>query len=300
MNPKMQHFRAAIRDWRTNLGRDLFGPYGYRTWIVCVTTIIAAYFSVYAVLESRHDRQLNRALFERNLFISMVSSGNKFMFLSAIKDFGAVQRIEVPVAPGLLTPWNWAGHEYPNEEPLLRWAGHRFPLCTARDCGLVDASGKEVFRIDLLSANLRNANLNKLFLVKSRLTNAKLDSANLRDALLIGALLESAVVRGADLRDAKLIGAVLNGADLTGSDLRGADLQGAIFRTPDRTVELNGRTSTLPGKPADLRAANLLGVKNARPGQLNLAYWDEKTTWPDWHTPPCKRNVPEDTCDIER
>ena len=289
-----------MKGWRANLGRDLFGPHGYRTWIVCVTTIMAAYFSVYAVLESRHDRQLNRALFERNLFISMVSSGNKFMFLAAIKDFGAVQKIEVPVAPGLLTPWNWAGYEYPNEEPLLRWAGHRFPLCTARDCGLVDGSGKDVFRIDLLSANLRNANLYKLFLVKSRLTNAKLDGADLREALLIGALLESAIARGADLRGALLIGAVLNGADLTGSDLRGADLQGTIFRNPDRHVELNGRKSAYRGEPADLRAATLLGVRNAEPGQLNLAWWDERTTWPEGHTPPCRRNVPDDPCHIGR
>ena len=286
-----------MRIWISNLSRDLFGPYGYRTWIVCVTTIVAAYFSIYAVLESRHDRQLNRALFERNTFMTMVSSGNAGMFVAAIKDFGPIQKISVPIAPTLFMPWKWAEQEFPNEEPLLRWAKHRFPLCTARECGFVDNSGNDVFLIDLVGADLQNANLEEVFLVNSRLTNARLDGSNLRGAYLIGALLESATARGVDLRNADLTSAVLNGTDLMDSDLREADLLRVTFRTPDRTTQQGEIKITLHGSPAHLQGANLTDVKNASAAELNKAYWNEKTIWPKWHTPPCKRNVPDNLCD---
>ncbi len=288
-----------MRVWMFNLRRDLFGPYGYRTWIVCITTIVAAYFSVYAVLESRHDRQLNRALFERNSFMTMVSSGNGGTFLAAIKDFGPIQKIEIPVAPNLLAPWDWLGIEYPNEEPLLRWATHRFSLCSARECGRVDDSGEDVFRIDLVGADLRGANLEKVFLVNSRLTNADLSGANLQEALLMGAVLVSITAKHADLRGANLTSATLNDANLENSDLSGADLHSVSFRTPDRTEEYNGEKFTVLGQPADLRGAKLVGVKNASSDMFNDAYWDEKTMWPNWHTPPCKRNVPNDLCCVE-
>ena len=286
-----------MRTWLSNLGRDLFGPYGYRTWIVCVSTIVAAYFGVYAVMESRHDRQLNRALFERSTFMTMVSSGNKGMFLAAIKDFSPVQRIEVSAAPNLVRPWNWVAKEHPNEAPLLRWAKHRLLSCTARECGLVNKDGKELYLIDMVGADLRDANLEEVFLVNSRFINAKLDGANLRGAKLMGSLLESVNARKTIFIDADLTGAVLNGAVLVGSNLSRADLLRATFRSPDRTVQQNGITITVHGSPADLRQANLTGVKNGSSAEFNKAYWNETTIWPKWHTPPCKRNVPEDPCD---
>ena len=132
--------------------------------------------------------------------------------------------------------------------------------------------------------------------MNSRLTNARLDGSNLREALLVGALLESTSARGTDFRDANLTRAVLNGAVLAGSDLRGADLRHARLRSPDRTAKHEGIEITIHGIPAELRDANLVDVKNAHSDEFNKAYWDEETVWPDWHTAPCARNVPEALC----
>lgn len=92
---------SVLNIWGRNLWTDLTGPYGYRVWIVSVTTIIAAYIGWYAVIEARHERQMNRALFERSTFITMVSSGNPGAFIAAMKEFGPTQMTSIFREPSL-------------------------------------------------------------------------------------------------------------------------------------------------------------------------------------------------------
>ena len=68
--------------WMSGLKADLVGKNAHRTWIALLTAAVTAYFAVYALFESRHDRQPQIALYERNAFITMVSSGNRGAFVA--------------------------------------------------------------------------------------------------------------------------------------------------------------------------------------------------------------------------
>ena len=286
-----------MKRWSHHLWADLTGPHAYRTWIVILTTVVAAYFSVYAVMESRHDRQMSRAMFERNTFITMVSSGNRGTFIAAMKNFGPIQTMSVSRSPPIFPPCMWSGTETPNSKPLWRWALHRLALCTARECGLIDSEGNEVFTIDLLSSDLSNADLQKVWLINSRLMNADLRNADMRSALLVGSNLNYGDLRHADLRDADLQGVTLNGADLRDADLRNADMARVIFRDPDRRYTEPGIDIIVHGDSAKLQGANLKTAQNLTLEQLRVAYWDEKTVWPDGLKAPCPRNLPDAPCD---
>ncbi len=289
-----------MKIWMRHLRKDLIGPHGYRTWIVVLTTAIAAYFGAYAVLESRHDRQLNRALFERNNFINMVTSGNRGTFLAAMVTFGPIQTISIPSEPPIFCPWRWFEVEMPNVVPLQRWAQNYFGQCTAEMCGIVDDDGG--YRIDLLGANFSNAILPKALLAGSRLMNADLRAASFSGAILNGANLLGADLRGASLESVHLGMARLDGADLRNATLSGADLFGAIFRTPSRTIRLDNLSepTLIPkGKPAQLQGADLATAKNLTIEQLRDTYWDKNTTWPEGLERPCEHNLPESPCVLQ-
>ncbi len=96
------------RSWYRNIWNDLFGPRGYRAWLLIVTTAIGAYFAIYAVVVARHERTINRAFFERNAFLTMVTSGKPSSFVAAMKGFGPVQTVSALRAPSLSKPWCWA------------------------------------------------------------------------------------------------------------------------------------------------------------------------------------------------
>ena len=113
----------------------------------------------------------------------------------------------------------------------------------------VDLSGA-----NLLRANFRSADIREASFIGSQLEDADLVSANLRHADL-----QKADLRNANLEDADLLGADLGQADLTGArlnkaDLRKADLRGAKWQ-----------------EIAELKLANVFGVKNAPPGFLEWA-----------------------------
>ena len=73
--------------------------------------------------------------------------------------------------------------------------------------------------VDLVHADLRDAQLTGALLQRSNLARARLDGADLRGSNLSFASLLGASLRGADLR----------GANLHGADLRQADLSGALL-----------------------------------------------------------------------
>ena len=102
--------------------------------------------------------------------------------------------------------------------------------------------------VDLLGADLREANLR---------------GANLREADLNGANLG-----GADLREADLNGANLREVNLHWADLIAADLSGAYLGMTDLSL-------------TDLSGADLRNVKDLTVGQLDQAYSLEGATMPD-------------------
>ncbi|MBV9644374.1 MAG: pentapeptide repeat-containing protein [Verrucomicrobia bacterium] len=107
---------------------------------------------------------------------------------------------------------------------------------------------------NLLRANFRSADMRYGSFVGAQLEGADLTSANLRQANL-----QKADLRNANLEDADLFGADLGQDDLTGArlakaDLRNADLRGIKWR-----------------EIAEIKLANLFGVKNAPAGFLDWA-----------------------------
>ena len=112
-------------------------------------------------------------------------------------------RMALPVVLALLPmAAAWAG-----PDPLVRL----LETGRCRGCQLSD--------VDLVLANLRNADLRGAQLQRANLSQAQLDGANLGGANLQFTSLVGASLRGADLR----------GALLAGSDLRQADLTGALL-----------------------------------------------------------------------
>ena len=86
---------------------------------------------------------------------------------------------------------------------------------------------------------------------------------------------------GAELYEANLQWAVLTRANLTGAKLGGANLQVADI------------------SDANLQGADLQGQKGYNEGakglttkQVDWAYWDETTKWPEGFTPPAPERLP--------
>jgi hypothetical protein len=123
----------------------------------------------------------------------------------------------------------------------------------------VDVSGAFLQGIDLNGANLKHANFRSADIedgtfIGSRLEYADLKSANLRNANLSGARLLNANLEDANLFAAELGQADLAGVRLARADLRNADLQNIKWR-----------------EIADMKLANVFGVKNAPDGFLDWA-----------------------------
>ncbi len=108
-----------------------------------------------------------------------------------------------------VTEWNEWRKRYPHIKPDLREA--------------------DLFRANLIGADLDGAHLDEANLIRADLSGADLSGADLRRANLSGANLRGADLSGADLREAVLSGANLRVADLSVADLCGAHLSGADF-----------------------------------------------------------------------
>jgi Pentapeptide repeats (8 copies) len=113
----------------------------------------------------------------------------------------------------------------------------------------VDLKGANLVRASFRSADIRGGSFAGSQLEFSDLTSANLRNANLQRADLRNANLEDADLFGADLRKAILTGAHFGRADLRNADLRDAKWQGI----------------------ADLKLANVFGVRNAPSGFLEWA-----------------------------
>jgi hypothetical protein len=86
-------------------------------------------------VEARHERHLNRALFERSMFMTMVVTGPSG-FRSAMDQFAQIQNRKAPIEPELSRPpWRWFGEYMPNREPLRQWAVNFMDKCEPKTCG---------------------------------------------------------------------------------------------------------------------------------------------------------------------
>lgn len=239
-----------------------FKKSGY-LWII---TLVSAYVALYAIFEARNERRLNRALFEYNTFMTMVTSGKRGVFIAAMKNFGPVQNIQVPSEPALWPPCDgWFNTIQPNREPLWQWARYFLVHCTPDECGSPNKEDPtNEIRVDLRGAKLGNARLNKVDLHKADLQGASLSGADLFQANLEGATLINANITKTKLPKAWLSGvnmqnvkryqgipdgeitlirfnlpfelqgidlyqATIQDSNLAGADLSDGDLRGAIF-----------------------------------------------------------------------
>jgi uncharacterized protein YjbI with pentapeptide repeats len=109
----------------------------------------------------------------------------------------------------------------------------------------------DLVHANLLDANMTGANLNYADLFDADLRDANLTRANLRDANLTGASLTEANLSGTNLTGARLTGAWLTGANLTVARLTRANLTDAdltranlihakLYRTIFGDVDLSG------------------------------------------------------------
>ncbi len=115
------------------------------------------------------------------------------------------------------------------------------------DLSEANLSGADLIRADLSGAHLFRADLSGADLIRADLSGAHLGGANLSGANLSGADLSEANLSVANLSEANLIGANLIEANLSGADLIRADLSGADLSK----ANLSG---------ADLIRANLIGA----------------------------------------
>ncbi len=250
--------------------RDAFlyviGPTGYRAVVPAVATLIAAYVGAYAIVEAQHERQMNRALFEQNRFMTLAASGSPGGLNAALAEYQTLKAREVLKSPDIWRAWTWGETERVNEAALKRWTQRFFAGCPESWCG----QGLYLMMLgkgDLVEADLRGASLQ----------NAILPSANLQDADLEGANLQGANLRYANLQDADLEGANLQGADLRWANLQDVNLRYANLQDVNLRYA-NLQRAFLPNtnlQDIDLWEANLqdadLGFANLQRGFLPAA-----------------------------
>jgi uncharacterized protein YjbI with pentapeptide repeats len=122
--------------------------------------------------------------------------------------------------------------------------------------------------VPLVGLDVSDAFLQRVNLDGANLDRANFSSADVREGSFVAAMLESANLtsgnfrnssfRNADLRNATLEDADLHAVNFSDADLAGADLSKADLRNSDlRNTKWSGI--------ADLKLANIFGVKNASP-----------------------------------
>jgi uncharacterized protein YjbI with pentapeptide repeats len=130
------------------------------------------------------------------------------------------------------------------------------------DLSYAKMSGADLSSSDLSYASLRNSDLSGAALNGATLIGANLYSVDLSGATLDGVELGSANLSGSNLHSAVLSGAFLTGADLTASNLNSAALEAAnLYRADLRGADLRG--ADLRGaylSNANLRVADLRGA----------------------------------------
>ena len=278
---KGRRIQRVLWTWFVHFREDVTKPTGYRILVPAVVTLIASYVGIYTLVEARHERQLNRATFERATFITLTTSSNGAAFIAGMKTFGQIQNMYIRAEPSLWKFWGWFRKYQPNYTPLRAWSSHFFSAYDGKANGTMDFRQANLREAKLSWANLpgthlEGANLQQADLGWSNLRDAEMDyhilvdlprgiyrktrKTNLEEARLFRADLTGANLRGANLQNAILIETKLIGANLQGADLRKANM---------KKTDLRG---------ANLYRADLRGVYNIEQSQINVACIDQLTT----------------------
>ena len=143
-----------------------------------------------------------------------------------------------------------------------------------------------LYRADLIDANLREANLYRADLREADLREADLSEANLRGADLYRADLRGADLRGADLREADLRGANLYRADLPFFQICHGELLVWKVARENRLIQLRipaaaKRTAALTGRKCRAEYAEVVLITNAASDifQDAVSTYDKKTVY---------------------
>jgi len=268
-----KQFLNLLSRWLTHALKKVWGPEGY----VVIGFIVGCYIGLYAIIEAKYERDSNRALFERSNLMTLVNSGNRQVFVSAMKDFGRVQMYRALQEPQILKPWNWWNETYPNRDPLHSWAKSFLDICTPTACSLDDEN-----RIDLNSTNFFRAKLSGINLKNADLSFANLQGVDLNNSDLSGSEFHFADLRNAIIDDANIDHTSFWEANLEGIDLSGMKIMSVYFEKSNLTnakiintklydshlvnTKLNGvnlKNSALIGcciAGANLRDSNLCGT----------------------------------------
>jgi hypothetical protein len=129
--------------------------------------------------------------------------------------------------------------------------------------------GVPLVGVDVSNAFLQGIDLNRANLLRASFRAADIRGGSFANSLLQFADLTSANLRNADLQGADVGNSALDDADLLGADLRKANLTGAhLARTDLRNTDVSD--AKWQGI-ADVKLANVFGIKNAPPGFLEWA-----------------------------
>ncbi len=138
---------------------------------------------------------------------------------------------------------------------------------------------------------LNRKGVSKINLVRANLKNAELWGVNLNNSTLTGANLQQAILPGANLQKVNFIGANLHKAQLVNANLSGANLISATLTQANfRTTNLQKTSfvaSNLQGAifcQANLSGATLTGAILVD-AELEGAVYNEHTVWPEGFDP---------------
>ena len=84
-----------------------------------IAMLISAYIWLYTTIEARHERQMNRALFEQNRFMTLAASGSPGGINAALAEYQTLKAREVLKSPDIWSWWTWAETERVNEIALM-------------------------------------------------------------------------------------------------------------------------------------------------------------------------------------
>lgn len=287
---------AMVGGWLASIYGYVTGPDGWRA----VGVIIGAYIGLYAIMEAQHERQMNRVLFEQSRFMTLAASGSPGGLNAALAEYQTLKAREVLKSPDIWRAWTWAETERVNEDALNRWAKRFFAGCPESWCGQgldltvlrkgelggADLRGAQLQRVFLSQAQLQTTDFSHAQLQNADLSQAQLQNADLSFVNLQNADLGEAQLQDVDLSSAQLQGVYLSQAQLQNASLVRAQLQRANLRAAQlqRAVLLQAQLQN-----ADLRDTDLRLTQRLTFAQTDTAIWDETTIWPDKFIPPCSR-----------
>ncbi len=122
---------VVLTQWFADMHGYMKSPAGW----LAIGVIVAAYVGLYAIGEARHERQMSRALFEQNRFMTLAASGSPGGLNAALAEYQTLKTKRVSKSPNVFFLWTWFQTERVNEDALNRWTKRFFAGCPKDWCG---------------------------------------------------------------------------------------------------------------------------------------------------------------------